>query len=48
MMAWYQKPREGGGIKKIFNLKGGMAVGMKLVCIGSNEIRDEIHMKMRI
>lgn len=35
--------REVGGMKKNFNLKEGMAVGLKLVCTGSNKIRDEIH-----
>lgn len=30
-------------MKKTFKLEEGMAVGMKLVCTESNEIRDEIH-----
>lgn len=34
--------REVGRRRKIFYLKEGMAVGMKLVCTGSNKTRDEI------
>lgn len=40
--------REEGRMKKNFSLKEDMAVGMKVVCMGSNEIRDEIHAKVRI
>lgn len=35
--------KEGVRMKKTFKLEEGMAVGMKLVCTESNEIRDEIH-----
>lgn len=35
--------REVVRVKKTFKLEESMAVGMKLVCTGSNEIRDEIH-----
>lgn len=40
--------REEGRMKKNFRLKEDMAVGMKVVCMESNEIRDEIHAKVRI
>lgn len=35
--------RGAGRMKKNFNLKEGMATGLKLVGPGSNKIRDEIH-----
>lgn len=35
--------REIGRMKKSFTVKVGMAVGRKLMCTGSNEIREAIY-----